>query len=71
MGKTSNTLIVLEILKDNRIHSRTEISKRLEVSERMISIYIEELEKSGVAIDHIRGRYGGYKLYRNNNTRCF
>lgn len=64
MGKISNAIRLHEILKDGRVHNRAELSERLEVTLRMISIYIEELEKAHIPIEHIMGRYGGYRLYK-------
>ena len=39
MSKISNMLNMLQILKDNRIHSILSLSQELEVSERMIRKY--------------------------------
>ncbi len=62
MGKVSNVLTMLELLSNNRKYSIEELSKRLEVSERMIRMYKQELEIAGIYIDSIRGPYGGYIL---------
>ena len=53
---------MLEYLQNGRKYTIKELSEKLEVSERMIRIYKEELEKAGIYIDTIMGPYGGYVL---------
>lgn len=60
MGKVGNALLMLRLLESGRKYTVKELSQKLEVSERMIKTYKEELEKSGIYIDTIRGQYGGY-----------
>lgn len=62
MGKVSNVFTMLELLSNGKKYSIKELSERLEVSERMIRSYKEELEIAGIYIDSIRGQYGGYIL---------
>lgn len=62
MGKIGNVITMMELLSTGRKYSTSELSKKLEVSERMIRIYKEELEKAGIFIDTIMGPYGGYVL---------
>lgn len=62
MSKISNVLLMLQYLENGRKYSIKELSEKLEVSERMIRSYKEELEKSGIYIDTIMGPYGGYVL---------
>lgn len=62
MSKISNTITLLELLSTGKKYNIKELSEKLEVSERMIRIYKEELEKSGIYIDTIMGPYGGYVL---------
>lgn len=62
MSKLSNTLTMLELLKTGRKYSIKELSNILEVSERMIRIYKEDLDKAGIYLDTIMGPYGGYVL---------
>ena len=62
MSKVSNVLTMLELLQSGRKYSIQELSKELEVSERMIRVYKEDLEKAGIYIDTIMGPYGGYVL---------
>ena len=67
MSKISNMLNMLQILKDEKIHSIQELSEKLEVSERMIRQYKLELEQAGIYINSITGKYGGYKIEKDNN----
>lgn len=62
MSKISNTITMMELLQSGRKYSIKELSEKLEVSERMIRVYKEELEKAGIYIDTIMGPYGGYVL---------
>ena len=62
MSKIANMLNMVKILENMEIHSIKELSKKLEVSERMIRVYKEELEQAGIYINSIRGIYGGYRL---------
>ena len=62
MSKLSNTLTMLELLQSGRKYSIKELANILEVSERMIRVYKEDLEKAGIYIDTIMGPYGGYVL---------
>jgi predicted DNA-binding transcriptional regulator YafY len=56
---------MLELLQSGRKYSIHELSNKLEVSERMIRVYKEDLEKAGIYIDTIMGPYGGYVLNQN------
>ena len=62
MSKISNVISMLNLLSTGRKYSIKELSEKLEVSERMIRVYKEELEKCGIYIDTIMGPYGGYVL---------
>ena len=62
MSKVSNVITMLELLQTGKKYSINELSNKLEVSERMIRIYKEDLEKAGIYIDTIMGPYGGYVL---------
>ena len=62
MSKVSNVITMLELLQSGRKYSIGELSNKLEVSERMIRLYKEDLEKAGIYIDTIMGPYGGYVL---------
>lgn len=67
MGKIGNTLATLKILETGRKYSVNQLAEILEVSPRMIKRYKEELEKSGIYIDTIKGIYGGYVYNQKNN----
>ena len=62
MSKVSNVLLMLQYLENGRKYSIKELSEKLEVSERMVRVYKEDLEKAGIYIDTIKGPYGGYVL---------
>ena len=62
MGKISNVLTMMQLLSTGRKYSIDELSKKIEVTPRMIRFYKEELDKTGIYIDAIRGPYGGYVL---------
>ena len=67
MSKIANMLNMLQILKDKKIHSISSLSKELEVSDRMIRQYKNELEEAGIYLKSYTGKYGGYQLYENSN----
>lgn len=67
MSKLSNTLLMLQLLQNGRKYSVKELAEKIEVSERMIRKYKEELEYSGIFIDTIKGHYGGYVLNKDFN----
>ena len=50
MSKVSNVITMLELLQNGKKYSINELSKELEVSERMIRVYKEDLEKAEAAI---------------------
>ena len=62
MSKISKAITMMELLQSGRKYSIKELAETLEVSERMIRVYKEELEKAGIYIDTIMGPYGGYVL---------
>lgn len=62
MSKLSNCLLMLEYLENGRKYNIKELAEKLEVSERMVRSYKEELEEAGIFIDSIMGPYGGYVL---------
>ena len=62
MSKVSNAITLLELLNSGRKYSIKELSDILEVSERMIRVYKEDLEKAGIYVESILGPYGGYFL---------
>ena len=62
MSKISNVILMLQYLENGRKYNIKELALKLEVSERMVRVYKEELEKAGIYIDTIMGPYGGYVL---------
>jgi predicted DNA-binding transcriptional regulator YafY len=62
MSKISNVILMLQYLENGRKYNIKELADKLEVSERMVRIYKDELEKAGIYIDTIMGPYGGYVL---------
>ena len=62
MSKVSNVITMLGLLQTGKKYSINELSNKLEVSERMIRVYKEDLEKAGIYIDTIMGPYVGYVL---------
>ena len=47
-------------MSSGRKYTAKELSELIEVSPRQIRTYIEELEKAGIYVDVVKGRYGGY-----------
>ena len=64
MSKISNMLQMINLLNTGKKYSVSELSEKLEVSERMIRSYRDELEMAGIYITGIKGPYGGYVLDR-------
>ncbi|OON98286.1 MAG: hypothetical protein ATN35_05545 [Epulopiscium sp. Nele67-Bin004] len=62
MGKVSNALYMLLLLKNNQKWTRKKLAKELEVNIREITRYKDDLCRAGVEIEETRGRYGGYRL---------
>jgi len=62
MSKISNVILMMQYLENGRKYTIKELAEKLEVSERMVRVYKEELEKAGIYIDTIMGPYGGYVL---------
>ena len=65
MSKISNCLLMLEYLENGRKYNIKVLAEKLEVSERMVRSYKEELEKAGIFIDSIMGPYGGYEFLKS------
>ena len=58
---------MLQLLQNGRKYSIKELAEKIEVSERMIRKYKDELECAGIFIDTIKGPYGGYVLNKDIN----
>lgn len=67
MSKIANMLNMVQILKDEKIHSIQSLAEKLEVSQRMIRSYKQELEQAGIYINSVTGKYGGYQIDKENN----
>lgn len=65
MSKIGNMLNMLQILKDGKVHKIHDISKQLEVSERMVRQYKIELEEAEIYLRSYTGKFGGYKIDSN------
>ena len=68
MSKLGNALTMIELLSSGKKYSIQELADILEVTPRMVRSYKDDLEKSGIYIDTIRGPYGGYVLNQNINV---
>jgi predicted DNA-binding transcriptional regulator YafY len=62
VGAIDGAIKVLILLRKNKIMSRNELGKEINVDKRMISRYIVALRASGFQIESIKGKFGGYKL---------
>lgn len=62
MGKLGNAISMLNLLSTGKKYSVSELASILEVSERMVRLYKEDFEKTGIYIDTIYGPTGGYVL---------
>ena len=71
MSKISNVLLMLQYLQNGKKYNITELAEKLEVSERMVRVYKEELEKAGIYIDTIMGPYGGYVLNQSKRKNRY
>ncbi len=67
MSKIANMLNMVQILKDENVYSIQSLAQKLEVSERMIRQYKQELEQAGIYINSITGKYGGYQIDKEND----
>ena len=66
MSHTSNCIKMLMILNSRGLVKGKELSEILEVKERMVRKYKEDLEMAGVHIGTKPGRYGGYYLEQSS-----
>ena len=64
MSKIANMLNMIQILKDENIHSIESLAQKLEVSQRMVRQYKQELEQAGIYINSITGKYGGNQIVK-------
>ncbi|MDR4194815.1 transcriptional regulator [Bacillus cereus] len=68
MSKLSNCLYMIELLHAREKMKISELAELLEVKERMVRIYRDDIEMAGIKIETTKGRDGGYSL---SNTSLF
>lgn len=62
LTRTSSCLKLLEILYDEKVHSKSEIASLLETNPRNVSEYVKELHLAGYTIHSCPGKNGGYSM---------
>lgn len=62
---TAKVIRTLQILQSRPGVTANELAERLDVSDRAVRRYIAILREANVAVDSVRGRYGGYRLGRS------
>ncbi|MFJ8452469.1 helix-turn-helix transcriptional regulator [Bacillus paramycoides] len=62
MSKLSNCLRMIELLHARGKMKISELAELLEVKERMVRIYRDDIEMAGIKIETTKGRDGGYSL---------
>ncbi|MDG4658195.1 WYL domain-containing protein [Ectobacillus antri] len=62
MSKISNCLRMIELLHARGKMKISELAQELDVKERMVRNYKEDLEKAGIYVEGEKGRDGGYSL---------
>ena len=67
MSKVANMLNMLQMLKDGQVHSIKVLAEKLELSERMVRQYKQDLEQAGIYLKSTTGKYGGYQLEADND----
>ncbi|MER8187550.1 YafY family protein [Kitasatospora sp. NPDC094015] len=59
---TGRVLTLLELLQSGGTRTAAELADRLEVEERTVRRYVDQLIDLDVPVESVRGRYGGYRL---------
>lgn len=62
MSKRGNMIKMVTLLQNRGRMKTSELARELEVSERQIRTYRNDLEMGGIFINYKCGRYGGYEL---------
>ena len=62
MSKIYCVYSLLSLLSDGKKKNLQELSNELEISKTMVRNYFNELEKLGIYVESVKGRYGGYYL---------
>ncbi|MDM5188882.1 WYL domain-containing protein [Bacillus sp. DX4.1] len=65
MSKLINCLRMIELLQARGKMKIRELAEELEVKERMIQLYKNNLEKAGIMIESTQGRNGGYSISKH------
>ncbi|MDH6627703.1 putative DNA-binding transcriptional regulator YafY [Streptomyces sp. LBL] len=58
----ARVLTLLELLQSGGIRTVSELADRLNVDERTVRRYVQQLVDLDVPVESVRGRYGGYRL---------
>jgi predicted DNA-binding transcriptional regulator YafY len=58
----TRVLALLEVLQDRGLVTVDELARRLEVDPRSVRRYATALREMGIAVESVRGPYGGYRL---------
>ncbi|WP_010248773.1 helix-turn-helix transcriptional regulator [Acetivibrio cellulolyticus] len=66
MSQVGNAIKMYILLQANGKMKISEIASLLEVDERSVRRYRDDLEVASILIDGERGKYGGYQLYNDN-----
>lgn len=70
MGKTANCIKMIKILSDGAIHGISELAQKLETNPRNIIVYRDEIESAGYPVIGAPGRYGGYRIVKQEMFPC-
>ncbi|MBE6066081.1 MAG: transcriptional regulator [Clostridium lundense] len=62
MSKVANAIKMMILLKSRGKMKASELARELEIDERMVRRYKDDLEQAQIYIDSIAGKYGGYIL---------
>lgn len=66
---TPRVLALLELLQGGGTLTVADLAQRLAVDKRTVRRYVEHLRELDVAVDSVRGRYGGYRLAPHSRCR--
>lgn len=66
LSPTARALRALDLLHARPGATAHDLADRLGVTERAARRYVEILREAGIAVESVRGRYGGYRLQRGS-----
>lgn len=66
MSKLSNLLKMINLLCHTDRMKIVELVNALNVKERMVRQYAQDIKEAGIRIDSLAGRNGGYKINRDD-----